>query len=74
MKKTILVALGAAFFIIGVNETFHHGILASYWLFMLSGACFLGIQFSKKATDKSEETPSKSSTSKKSSNRKRKKK
>ncbi|OHX68028.1 hypothetical protein [Flammeovirga pacifica] len=71
MKQTILVALGAAFFIIGVHQTFHYGIPSSYWLFMLSGACFLLIQLSKKAPQKQDQQEA---PQKKSSNKKHKKK
>ncbi|MBB6459401.1 hypothetical protein [Flammeovirga kamogawensis] len=67
MKITLLVALGAAFFIIGVHQSFYYGIPSSYWLFMLSGACFLGIQYVKKMEEQKKDAAasSKSTTKKK---------
>ncbi|WP_157491342.1 hypothetical protein [Flammeovirga sp. SJP92] len=56
MIKTIMVALGAAFFIIGVHQSFYYGIVASYWLFALSGICFLILQFSQKKEEQQKQS------------------
>lgn len=56
MKNAILLALGAAFFIIGVHQSFLYGVGASYWLFMLSGICVLILQLGKKKENKVEKT------------------
>ncbi|MBD0403792.1 hypothetical protein [Flammeovirga sp. EKP202] len=63
MIKTIMVALGAAFFIIGVHQSFYYGIVASYWLFALAGICVLTLQFLQK---KEEEQQKQSAPTKKS--------
>lgn len=48
MKRMIYLSLAIAFLLIGMYETYTVGILASYWLFMLSGALLLLIKLSPK--------------------------
>lgn len=48
MKRIIYLSLAIAFLLIGMYETYTVGILASYWLFMLSGALLLLIKLSPK--------------------------
>ena len=59
--KVILLSIGIVFFIIGVHQSFFYGIQASYWAFMISGVCFLWMQYIKK---KEEELENKSSKEK----------
>lgn len=74
MIKSLMVALGAAFFIIGVHQSFYYGVIASYWLFALSGVCFLGIQLINKKEEEKKKAMEVSSKSKKSTGKKRKRK
>ncbi|NLR90061.1 hypothetical protein [Flammeovirga agarivorans] len=74
MKSTILVALGAAFFIIGVHQSFYYGIPQSYWLFMLSGACFLLIQYFKKKDEEKQKAIKKDKDNKQNTPTKKKRK
>lgn len=46
--KVISLSIGIVFFIIGVHQSFYYGIQASYWAFMISGLCFLWMQYLKK--------------------------
>ncbi len=39
--NSILLAVAAALFAIGVHQTFYFGIQASYWLFMISSLLYL---------------------------------
>lgn len=48
MKKIILLSVATALFVIGVHQSFYYGIAASYWLFMLSGACVLLLQWGRR--------------------------
>lgn len=72
MFKSIAVALGAAFFIIGVHQTFHYGVIASYWLFALSGICFLLLQFTAKKEEEATKKTNKNSYKRQSKKKKRK--
>ncbi|UZR92730.1 hypothetical protein [Chondrinema litorale] len=68
--KVILLSIGAVFFIIGVHQSFYFGIQASYWAFMISGVCFLWVQYIKKKEE--EEEKKSAGTNKNPKNRKRK--
>ncbi len=48
-SSSILIALAAGLFVIGVHQSFYYGIQGSYWLFMLSGIIYLYNEYRKKA-------------------------
>jgi hypothetical protein len=56
----LLFALMVSSFVIGIHQSFYHGVAASYWLFMLSILSFLGLnqRLRKKKADPVEEQAS----------------
>ncbi|MBC7391128.1 MAG: hypothetical protein H7329_18120 [Opitutaceae bacterium] len=46
--ETILFALTVVFFIIGVHQTYHYGLLNSYFLFTFAVFTLLGYGFLKR--------------------------
>jgi len=74
MKRNIYLSLAIAFLLIGMYETYTVGILASYWLFMLSGILLLLIKLSPKRAEGNAPEETASSAGKKKKNKGRLKK
>ncbi|MFT5917829.1 MAG: Ca2+/Na+ antiporter [Flammeovirgaceae bacterium] len=74
MKRVLVLMLSILFLIIGIHQSFYHGIANSYWIFMFS-VCFLFLLKFVKPEEEKEEEPEKKkkerSTKYKSKKRKR---
>jgi hypothetical protein len=46
--NTILLFVAVGFLMIGVHQSMHYGIGASYWIFMIASALVFYVQFRKK--------------------------
>lgn len=68
----LLFAVMVSAFVIGIHQSIYHGVLASYWLFMLSMLSFLWLnqRFKKKKTGEAEDSAEEKSGGKKKKNRK----
>ncbi len=56
LVDTIILALGVAFFLIGIHQTMYVGIKASYWIFMFSTGFIFWFRY-RRATDNITATP-----------------
>lgn len=46
LARTVLVALGVVFFVIGTYQTIlQHDLTGNYWIFMVSLACWLPLNY-----------------------------
>jgi hypothetical protein len=46
--NTILLFVAVGFLMIGVHQSMHYGIGASYWIFMIASSLVFYVQFRKK--------------------------
>jgi hypothetical protein len=55
----LLFAVMVSFFVIGIHQSVYHGVMASYWAFMLSMLAFLWLnqRLRKKKVGEAPETP-----------------